>query len=210
VVSATDYSELSKEEQKLSHALFLPSECDCKIRATWFYDLNEDTLKSVDELFGMYEMSVGHGSNFLLNIGPDNRGLLPDADAKRLLELGERIRASFGKPLPYTEPQKDGDIYTMVHTEHSTEDWMIPREERLSNCLMIKEDLTGGQSVRSFRIYGYLPHYQHKKILLFEGRTIGHKVYCRFGAIRCSKFEVEITDHDGDYALKEIKAFYIR
>jgi hypothetical protein len=87
---------------------------------------------------------------------------------------------------------------------------MIPREERLSNCLMIKEDLTGGPSVRSFRIYGYLPHYQHKKILLFEGRTIGHKVYCRFGAIRCSKFEVEITDHDGDYALKEIKAFYIR
>ena len=90
VVSATDYSELPKEEQKLSHALFLPSECDCKIRATWFYVLNEDTLKSVDELFGMYEMSVGHGSNFLLNIGPDNRGLLPDADAKRLLELGER------------------------------------------------------------------------------------------------------------------------
>ena len=210
VVSSTDYSELSKDEQKLSHALFLPSECDCKIRSTWFYDLNENTLKSVDELFGMYEMSVGHGSNFLLNIGPDNRGLLPEADAQRLLALGERIRASFGNPLPYTAPQKDGDIYTLEHTEIFGGDWYLPKESRLSNCLMLKEDLTNGQSIRSFRIYGYLPHYRQKKILLFEGRTVGHKVYCRFGAIRCSKFEVEITDHDGNYALTDIKAFFVR
>ena len=209
VVSKTDYSELSKEEQKLSHALFLPSECDCKIRLTWFYDLNEDTLKSVDELFGMYEASVGRGSNFLLNIGPDNRGLLPDADTKRLLELGERIRNSYGNPLPYTEPLRDGDIYTMSHTELK-QNWRIPKEERLSNCLMLKENLQNGQSIRSFRIYGYLPHYQQKKILLFEGRTVGHKVYCRFPALRCSKFEVEITDYDGAYALKDIKAFYVR
>jgi len=210
VVSKTDYSELSKEEQKLPGALFLPSECDCKIRNTWFYDLNEDTLKSLDELFGMYEMSVGHGSNFLLNIGPDNRGLLPDADAQRLLALGEKIRASYGNPLPYTEPQKQGDVYTMEHAELHGGNWSLPKESRLSNCLMLKEDLTSGQSIRSFRIYGYLPNYRHKKVLLFEGRTVGHKVYCRFGALRCSKFEVEITDHDGDYALKEIKAFYVR
>ena len=209
VVSATDYSELAKEEQKLAHALFLPSECDCKIRNTWFYDLNEETLKSVDELFGMYEMSVGHGSNFLLNIGPDNRGLLPDADVERILALGERIRDSFGTPLAYTEPVKDGHIYTMTHEELSA-DWDLPKESRLSNCLMLKEDLSKGQSIRSFRIYGYLPNYRKKKILLFEGRTVGHKVYCRFGALRCSKFEVEITDFDGPYELKAIKAFYIK
>ena len=85
-----------------------------------------ETLKSVDELFGMYEMSVGHGSNFHLNIGPDNRGLLPDADVERVLSLGEKIRATFGNPLPYTAPVQDGDTYTMAHTELS-EDWMIPK-----------------------------------------------------------------------------------
>ena len=144
-----------------------------------------------------------------MNIGPDNRGLLPDADTKRLLELGEKIRNSYGNPLPYTEPLRDGDIYTMSHTELK-QNWRIPKEERLSNCLMLKEDLQNGQSIRSFRIYGYLPHYRQKKILLFEGRTVGHKVYCRFPALRCSKFEVEITDYDGAYALKDIKAFYVR
>ena len=84
------------------------------------------------------------------------------------------------------------------------------QENRLSNCLMLKENLSQGQSNRSFRIYGYLPNYRKKKILLFEGRTVGHKVYCRFGALRCSTFEVEITDFDGPYELTDIKAFYIQ
>lgn len=210
VVSSTDFSELAVEEETLSHAVFLPSECDCKIRHTWFYDLNEDTLKSVDELFGMYEMSVGHGSNFLLNIGPDARGLLPEADVARLLELGDRIRASFGTPLAFDPPTREGNTYTMVHSEINAPDWFIPKHERLANCLMLREDLSNGQSIKSFRIYGYLPMYKKKRILLFEGRTVGHKVLCRFGAIRCSKFEVEITDHNGPFALSDIKAFFVK
>ena len=210
VVSKTDFSELATEEQKLTESMFLPAECDCKIRNTWFYDLNEETLKSTDELFGMYEMSVGRGSNFLLNIGPDHRGLLPEADVKRLLELGARIKAAFESPLPYNTPVREGNVYTMEHSELGDLDWKMPREARLSNCLVLKEDLTNGQHIKAFRIYGYLPNYKKKKILLFEGRTVGHKVICRFGALRCSKYEVEITESSGDFALTEIKVFYVK
>ena len=210
VVNKTDFSELATEEQKLSDAMFLPAECDCKIRNTWFYDLNEETLKSVDELFGMYEMSVGHGSNLLLNIGPDDRGLLPEADVKRLLELGARIKAAFGSPLSYTEPARNGNVYTMEHSDLGDPDWRMPRESRLSNCLVLQEDLTNGQHIKAFRIYGYLPNYKKKRILLFEGRTVGHKVICRFGALRCSKYDVEITESNGDFALTDMKAFYIK
>lgn len=210
VVSSTDFSELATEVQQLSQAAFLPSECDCKLRDTWFYDLNEDTIKSVDELFGMYEMSVGHGSNFLINIGPDNRGLLPDADVKRILELGRRIKENYTSPLPYGDFTKDGDVYTMTHCDVGTPDWKKPSEARLSNCIMIKEDLTNGQSVESFSVYGYLPEYRHKKILLFEGKTIGHKVLCKFSPLRASKYEVVINSYSGDYTIKDIKAFYVK
>ena len=209
VVSKTDFSELAKEEQTLSRASFLPSECDCKIRDTWFYDLNEDTLKSVDELFGMYEGSVGRGSNFLLNIGPDNRGLLPEADVKRILELGERIRESYGKPIEYNEPTSLCNVYKMTHPCAQDSDWRRPRTERVSNCLMLKEDLADGQRITSFRIYAYLPHYKHKKVLLFEGRTVGHKVLCRFNAIRASAFEVEIEGDEGA-KLSDVKAYFVR
>ena len=209
VVNRTDFSELSTEEQALANAMFLPAECDCKIRNTWFYDRNEDTLKSVDELFGMYEMSVGHGSNFLLNIGPDHRGLLPEADVVRLLELGERIKAAFDTPLPYGEVRRAENVYVMEHSELSDPDWKMPRAERLSNCLVLQEDLANGQHIMAFRIYGYLPTYKKKRILLFEGRTVGHKVICRFGALRCSKFEVEITEASGPCALSSMSAHYI-
>lgn len=208
VVSSTDFSELSTSEQRLSSAKFLPAECDAKIRDTWFYDDNEDTLKSLDELFGMYEMSVGHGSNFLINIGPDDRGLLPEADKSRLLELGEKIRTSYGSPLNYTDIEKCGDIYWVEHKEKASSEWKNAKKEHLSNTLVIKESLENGQKINEFSVYAYLPHYQHKKILIFKGATIGHKLICRFSPIRASKFEV-VVDGGAEHKISEIKAYYV-
>ena len=210
VVSKTDFSELATNEQILSSAMFLPAECDCKIRSTWFYDNNEETLKSTNELFGMYEMSVGHGSNFLINIGPDFRGLIPDADAKRFLELGERIKRSYGTSLEYTAPVKDGNTYTITHCDVDKPDWEDPTKDKLSNALVISEDLTNGQKITSFSIYAYLPHYKSKKIQVFEGKTVGHKVFCKFSPIRASKYEVIINSSNGEYQIKDIKAFWVQ
>ncbi len=204
-VSKTDFPELSAEEQRLSSAMFLPAECDCKIRSTWFYDNNEDTLKSVEELFGMYEMSVGHGSNFLLNIGPDFRGLLPDADAQRFLALGERIKSAYGTPKSFSAPVKEGDTYTIVKEGNNG-----PSENNLSNALVITEDLKNGQKITSFSVYAYLPVYEHKKVQVFEGKTVGHKVICKFSPLRASKYEVVINSSDGEHTLTDIKAYYVK
>ena len=212
VVSATDFSELSTERQQLSEAKFLPGECDCKMRYTWFYDLNEDSIKSLDELFAMYELSVGRGSNFLLNIGPDNRGLLPEADVARLMELAEKIKENYSTPAAFKDPERTGEnSFTIVHKEIDAPDWGYdPKPERLVNCVMLSEDLTDGQSITSFRIYGHLPTYKGVRIQLFEGRTVGHKVLCKFSPLRCSRITVEITGHDGDYILKDFKAFMVK
>ena len=210
VVSSTDFSQLSTVEQQLSEAAFLPAECDCKIRATWFCDDNEETLKSTDELFGMYEASVGRGSNFLLNIGPDSRGLLPDKDAERILELGERIRSAYGTPLPYGNLEKNGDEHTVTHSLFATREWKMPHAEHLTNCVCISEDIENGQSISAFRIWANLPIYDKKRVLLYEGRTVGHKVFCHFPAIRASKLTVEVTQHSGDYKLRDVKAHYVK
>ena len=210
VVSRTHFSELAKEEQILSEAMFLPAECDCKIRSLWFWDNNEDSLKTVDELFGMYESSVGRGSNFLLNIGPDNRGLLPEADTKRVLELGEKIRAAYGKPLGYSKPVKEGNTYTVTHNEVGNSDWEHPSAEKLSNTLVISEDITEGQKITSFSVFAYLPNYRKVKIQVFEGKTVGHKIFCKFAAIRASKFEIVINSSDGEHKIKDIKAYYVK
>ena len=181
------------------------------MRNTWFFDDNEDTIKSVDELFGMYESSVGRGSNFLLNVGPDDRGLLPKADADHLLELGERIHTAYGVPLPFGEIKKDGDIHCITHTDFSPgNDWSKPYATRLTNCITIEEDLTNGQSITSFNVYASLPVYSKKRILVFEGHTVGHKILCRFPAIRACRLTVEVTGHNGDYVINSIKAYYVK
>ena len=211
VVSKADFSELATEEQILSKASFLPSECDCKIRSTWFYDNNEDTLKSADELFGMYEMSVGHGSNFLLNIGPDNRGKLPEADKKRLAELGKRIEA-YKTPVTELMPmeQTGENEYSISISDEQRPLWKLTPSVGLANRIVLMEDLTDGQTIKSFRLYAYLPAYQKKKLLIYEGRTIGHKLICPFGVMRGSKYTIEITSAEGIPRLRDMRAYFVR
>ena len=84
-VRRLDFSMNATRPLDLAGVRFLPAECDCMMRNTWFdCEENEDKIKSVEELMGMYEMSVGRGANLLLNIGPDSRGMLPEKDAARL------------------------------------------------------------------------------------------------------------------------------
>jgi alpha-L-fucosidase len=210
VVSSTDFSELATEEQLLSEAKFLPAECDCKIRSTWFYDYNEDTLKSKEELFGMYEMSVGHGSNFLLNIGPDDRGLLPEADVRRLGELVEMISA-YKTPIEMSDPEQTGENeYSISIPEDQCRAWKTTPSVGVANRIVLMEDISEGQRVRAFKLYAHLPVYQKKKILIYEGRTIGHKLICSFGAVRGCKYTLEITDSDGAPKLRDMKAYYAK
>jgi alpha-L-fucosidase len=75
---------------------WVPPEVDVSIRPGWFYHPAEDAkVASVDKLIEIYEQSVGRGANLLLNIPPDRRGLIPDVDAGRLRELGQRLAATY-------------------------------------------------------------------------------------------------------------------
>ena len=95
-----DFSMMTSEKEQMNEVLYMPAECDFKMRSTWFdCEDNEHTVKTLDELIGIYEMSVGRGANMLLNIGPDCHGQLPAIDKARILELGEEIRRRYGTPI---------------------------------------------------------------------------------------------------------------
>ena len=99
-----EFSVNTTEAREVGGMRYLPAECDMKLRTTWFdCEANVDTIKSVEELVGCYEYSVGRGANLLLNVGPDHRGLIPEEDAARLLEFGDEIRRRYANPLPVTE-----------------------------------------------------------------------------------------------------------
>ena len=76
--------------------LWLPAECDVSIRPGWFWHAAENgKVKTADQLFDLYCESTGRGASFLLNVPPDRRGLIHEADAESLRGFGRIMSATF-------------------------------------------------------------------------------------------------------------------
>ena len=205
-----DFSMLATEKEKLAHAKFLPSECDFKMRSTWFdCELNEDTIKEADELMGIYEMSVGRGANFLINIGPDKHGLLPEKDVQRITEFGNMLKARYGQALPFGDAEKTADNeWSIAMDGFSTERGGSEKADALVNRVVIREDLTDGESIEEFRLYAHMPAYRSKRVCLYKGDTVGHKAICVIPTMRTGKITLEVTKANGDVKIRDIKAYY--
>ena len=80
--------------------LWLPAECDVSIRPGWFWHPAENgKVKTPQQLFDLYCESTGRGASFLLNVPPDRRGQIHDADANSLRGFGRIMRAAFARNL---------------------------------------------------------------------------------------------------------------
>lgn len=74
------------------------AETNTSIREGWFYrDDDRQGVRSADDVFDIYERSVGGNSTFLLNIPPNREGRFSDRDVAVLEEVGRRIEATYGE-----------------------------------------------------------------------------------------------------------------
>lgn len=196
-VNSLAFSVQTDGKDALDEAVFLPGECDCRIRRNWFYsDGDREALKSLDELWGLYLCSVGHGCNLLLNIAPDRRGLIPEADAARFAELGDRIQQTFSKPLAqFGDFEQAGDCFRVLITQ-----------DDLIRYVVIQEDLTQGSAVTDF-IINVLPLDYGDAKTVFRGCCIGHKAICPIPALRARGIELRIKDAKGDWKIRDIQIF---
>ncbi|MBL7199531.1 MAG: alpha-L-fucosidase [Anaerolineae bacterium] len=182
---------------------WLPAECDCRLRArNWFYsDRDEDTIKSLEELVGLYHYSVGRGCNLLLNVGPDRRGLLPDADVRRLAELGRELERRFGVPLAELEAfDRDGDRWTF---------WAD--QPLLIDHAVVEEDLRSGERVQRYAIEiwpaGSSP--RGTPIVVFGGESIGHKAICPFPPVKVQGARLTVLQSGGPVGLRALGLYHI-
>ncbi|MBE5732206.1 MAG: hypothetical protein E7353_04130 [Clostridiales bacterium] len=177
VVSDLDFSVQTEEKEEIGESKFLPGECDCRMRlVNWFYsDSDEDTVKSVDELMGLYMYSVGRGANLLLNIGPDRSGLLPQKDKDVLLQFGQKVKDTFANLLE-ADSEQVGNITTLKF------------DLQMVNIVVIEEEIDETE-IESFEIKVY-PYSYGKPITVYKGETIGHKAICQFPSVRTNKIEI--------------------
>ncbi|MDE6168589.1 MAG: alpha-L-fucosidase, partial [Acetatifactor sp.] len=167
-VEDLDFSVRTDRKDALDSRRFLPAECGMRMRRdTWFgSEQDADTVKTLDQLMGIYDYTVGRGINLLLNIGPDASGQLPEADTKRVLEFGQALRERFASPLLVLEnPVLDEEKEELIID--------LPEETTL-NCIVLSEHLEEGEAVRSFQIYSQ-PVTAGRRLLFYEGYQVGHK-----------------------------------
>ena len=75
---------------------WIPAEVDVSIRPGWFYRDSEHP-KSVEELMRIYYQSVGRNGLLLLNVPPDQRGLIAAEDSARLMEFAAALQSVFAQ-----------------------------------------------------------------------------------------------------------------
>ena len=178
---------------------WLPAECDCRMRfQNWFYsDEDVDTVKSVDELMGLYYYSVGRGCNLLLNIGPDRRGLLPDRDRERLLAFGAEVRRRFCAPL--------ATLAEATRVERGYE--FSFAQPVLLDHAVLSEDLREGEHIRRFTVQ-VNPNHEQRWVTVWQGRNVGHKAICAFPAVAVRKLFVSLDEVDEGGALRSLTLHY--
>lgn len=196
-VNAVDLSIFSDEKDPLANRNWLPADCDVQMRANWFYsDQDEHTVKSLEELMGIYYLSVGRGANLLLNIGPDRRGLLPQKDTDRLLAFGREIEQRFNHPAA-----------TLNDCSVQEGKWQYrPDKPHLLDHVVIQEDLREGEKIKRFKL-SIVTAKSGQTIPLYEGRNIGHKAIIQFPTLKVRGVNLEITDSNGESRIRDL-AFY--
>jgi len=154
---------LNVGDEKGTH--WIPSECDVSIRPGWFYHKNEDNkVKTDKDLMNIWNKSVGRGSNLLLNIPVDGRGLIHENDEKSLMDF-KKMRETYFK----SNLLSSGSV--TKNFSKDTYDITLSKSQTF-NCFVVQEDIRYGQRVKKFYIQAK-NNGEWKN--LTSATTIGHK-----------------------------------
>lgn len=216
--------------QKLLNANCLhwyPAEADVSIRPGWFYRPSEDTLvKSLARLREVYYGTVGRNALLLLNLPPDQRGQIPEVDARRVREFGEWIQATFTTNLAASAQVRqielpdgdssdslpsltdgDPDSFWTSRTANAPLHLEIALSEPVQfNCVMLQEHIPLGQRIETFALDAWMNDLWQE---IGQGTSVGNKRLLRMREpTRTAKIRLRVTQSRGVLNLAEIGLFW--
>jgi len=204
---------------------WIPAEVDVSIRPGWFYHPEEDSLvKTPQELFDIYMTSVGRGSNLLLNVPPDRRGLIHENDVASLREWRRMLNKTFNTNLAegaevtadsYRGSQShyspanltDGESETYWATDDDISTGVL--EVRLDapaeiNYIVLQEYIQLGQRVRSFSVDIWQDGEWQPAT---EGTTVGYKRILEIDPVNTDRIRIQIEDAKASPVISNLEVY---
>ena len=178
-----------------------PSEVDVSIRPGWFYHQQEDNqVKSLKHLTDIYFKSVGYNSVLLLNIPPDQRGRISDADVNRLKEFADYRKEIFA------DNRVKGGLKAWTARPGDTRVYQLKPNSEI-HVVMLREDISKGQRMEAFTVEA-LTADGWKEIA--KGTTVGYKRLIRIPAVEARQLRVKVDACRLAANISEVAAYYAR
>lgn len=187
------------------------AETNTSIREGWFYrDDTHQKVRSADDVFDIYERSVGGNSTFLLNIPPNREGKFSPTDVEVLVETGKRIRDTYGNNLlenaqgPKEVLDNNSDTYLLLDNKREI---VISFPKTItSNRVMIQEAIaTHGERVEKHAVDAWI---DGKWQEIAAATNIGYKRILRFPEISAEKIRFRLLESRSTPAISHISAHY--
>ncbi len=196
-----------------------PVEADTPLRKQhWFWHPNDEaSLKSLDGLLEIYDHTVGRGAQLMLGVAPDSRGLLPDADVKRLEEFGAALRKRAENDLSLkhratdavSEAALDGDPDTFwsapAGSNHAALEVDFDTPVVFDHALTM-EWLNDGQRVEKYAIEA-MDAKSGKWTRVADGQAIGHEKIDSFSAVTATRVRLNILSSTAAARIREFQLY---
>ena len=101
IAQSQTWNDLGEEKyyENAVGAIWYPVEVNTVVLNQWFWNAQTSSVRSLSDLVEVYYNSIGNNGVLLLNISPDKRGLLPEDQVERLMELRAYVDETFAKNL---------------------------------------------------------------------------------------------------------------
>jgi len=204
----------NEELYKAKYLHYQQAETNTSIREGWFYrDDEKQKVRSADDVFDIYERSVGGNSTFLLNIPPNRKGKFSDEDVSVLAEVGKRINETYGKNLfagaKGAKQVLDNDLksYIMLSKQQKSLE-VITLNPITINRIVLQENIANfSERVEKHQFEAWIDNKWQK---IAEASNIGYKRILRFPEVTTSKFRLTVLSSRADPAIATISAHYYR
>jgi alpha-L-fucosidase len=193
---------------------YLIPEVNTSIRAGWFWrNEHEQSVRSADDVFDIYERGAGGNGVFLLNVPPNNHGLFSARDVACLEEVGRRIESTYGnrdlmKGAKATEENLlDCDLTTFWQAkEPSCEVEMRLASAKEINRVVVREAVEKvGQRIAEHAVDVWL---DGKWQEVAKGKTVGFRKILRFPAVKTERIRLRVMKARMAPALASLEVYH--